>query len=292
MKKEGLAARVSGLSAFFPVVLVSAIFLAIFLKALPLLSLKSWSHLIFSSAWQPQKGEFGLWPFIIGTLSVTAVAFLLALPVSLFTALYLAEYAPNRARKMFLPAIDLLAGLPSVIYGMWGMLMVVPLVSKYLAPLFGTSSSGYCLLTAGVVLAVMIMPTIIHVSVEVLGSVPVSLKEAALALGATRFEVVRYVILKKARPGLLAACILGLARAFGETIAVLMVVGNVPEIPRSLFSPAYPIPALLANNYGEMLSIPGYESALNLAALILLLLVIIFSLLARLYLSRLIRRSV
>jgi phosphate transport system permease protein len=291
MKKESLVVRISGLSAFFPVILVSAIFLAIFLKALPLLTIKSWWHLVFSSAWQPQKGEFGLWPFIMGTISVTAVAFVLALPVSLLTSLYLAEYAPNRVRKIILPALDLLAGLPSVIYGMWGMLMVVPLVSKYLAPFFGTSSSGYCVLTAGVVLAVMIMPTIINVSLEVLASVPASLKEAALALGATRFEVVRHVILKKARQGILAACVLGLGRAFGETIAVLMVVGNVPQIPRSLFSPAYPIPALLANNYGEMLSIPGYESALNLAALILLMLVIIFSLLARLYLSRLVRRS-
>jgi len=291
MKKEKLAAGISGLTAFFPVFLTVAIFLAIVLKAWPLISLKSLPRLIFSSAWQPQKGQFGLWPFILGTLWVTAVAFVLALPISLLTSLYLAEYAPNRVRKIILPAIDLLAGLPSVIYGMWGILMVVPMVNHYLAPLFGASSSGYCLLTAGIVLAVMILPTIINISVEVLSSVPASLKEAALSLGATRLEVVRQVVLKKARPGLLAACVLGLARAFGETMAVLMVVGNVPDVPRSLFSPAYPIPTLLANNYGEMLSIPGYESALNLAVLILLLMVIIFSLLARLYLSRLVRRS-
>lgn len=291
MKKESLAARVSGLIAFLPVILTLAIFLSLFFKASPLLSLKSLPHIIFSAAWQPQRGQFGLWPFILGTLWVTAVAFALALPVSILTSLYLAEYAPARIKKAILPTIDLLAGLPSVIYGMWGVLLVVPFVSNHLAPFFGKSSSGYCILSAGIVLAVMILPTIINISVEVINSVPASLKEAALSLGATRFEVIRHVILKKARPGLIAACVLGLGRAFGETIAVLMVVGNVPGIPRSIFSPAYPIPALLANNYGEMLSIPGYESALNLAAFFLLLIVIIFSLMARIYLSRLVRRS-
>lgn len=291
MKKENLVAGASGIIAFFPVLLTAAIFLAILLKAWPLISLKSLPELIFSSAWQPQKGEFGLWPFLLSTLWVTAVAFILALPVSVLTALYLAEYAPAGVKKIILPAVDLLAGLPSVIYGMWGVLMVVPFVGRFLAPLAGCPSSGYSVLTAGLVLAVMILPTMVNISAEVISSVPASLKEAALSLGATRFEVVKHVILKKARPGLLAAGVLGLARAFGETIAVLMVVGNVPEIPRSLFSPAYPIPALLANNYGEMLSIPGYEAALNLAALILLFVVMAFSLLARLYLSRLVRRS-
>ncbi len=287
--------RVPGLAtapfAIFPVALTAVIFLALLVKSWPLLSLKSLSSLIFSTTWSPSRGQFGLWPFILGTLWVTVTAFLLAVPVSILTSLYLSEYAPARVRRIFQPVLDLLAGLPSVIYGMWGVLVVVPLVGKYLAPVFGHQSSGYSILAASLVLALMILPTIISVSVEVLNSVPLALKEAALSLGATRFEVIRYVVMKKSFPGILAACGLGLSRAFGETIAVLMVVGNVPVIPRSLFTPAYPLPALLANNYGEMMSIPGYESALNLAALLLLVIVVGFSLLARWYLVRISRRS-
>lgn len=291
MPREKVARSLGATLSFFPMFLTAAILLVLLLKALPLISLKSLPALLFSSAWQPVKGKYGLWPFILGTFWVTMTAFILAVPVSILTSIYLSEYAPGRLKKVFRPILDLLAGLPSVIYGMWGVLLIVPFIGKCLAPLFGTYSSGYSILAAGFVLAVMILPTIINVCLEVLNSVPLALKEAALALGATRFEVVRYVVLKKSSPGIAAACVLGLSRAFGETIAVLMVVGNVAQIPDSLFSPAYPLPALLANNYGEMMSIPGYESALNLAALLLLLIVLSFSLLARWYLTRITRRA-
>ncbi|HNS04669.1 MAG TPA: phosphate ABC transporter permease subunit PstC [Candidatus Saccharicenans sp.] len=290
MKKEKGKELVAGLFSLLPIILAISIFLLLLTKAFPLLSLKSLPTILFSSAWQPQKGQFGLWPFILGTIWVTITAFILAAPLSILTAIYISDYASGRLKKWLVPVIDLLAGLPSVIYGMWGILLIVPLVGKYLAPLFGTYSSGYCILTAGIVLAVMILPTIVNVSVEVLSAVPADLKEAALALGATRLEVVRFIVLKKSRPGVAAACVLGLSRAFGETLAVMMVVGNVPLTPTSLFSPAYPLPALLANNYGEMLSIPGYEAALNLAAVVLLFMVIIFSLAARLYLNKLEQR--
>jgi phosphate transport system permease protein len=290
VKKEKGKELVAGLFSLLPIILAISIFLLLLAKAFPLLSLKSLPTILFSSAWQPQKGQFGLWPFILGTIWVTITAFILAAPLSILTAIYISDYASGRLKKWLVPVIDLLAGLPSVIYGMWGILLIVPLVGKYLAPLFGTYSSGYCILTAGIVLAVMILPTIVNVSVEVLSAVPADLKEAALALGATRLEVVRFIVLKKSRPGVAAACVLGLSRAFGETLAVMMVVGNVPLTPTSLFSPAYPLPALLANNYGEMLSIPGYEAALNLAAVVLLFMVIIFSLAARLYLNKLEQR--
>jgi len=290
VKQEKGKELVAGLFSLLPIILAISIFLLLLAKAFPLLSLKSLPTILFSSAWQPQKGQFGLWPFILGTIWVTITAFILAAPLSILTAIYISDYASGRLKKWLVPVIDLLAGLPSVIYGMWGILLIVPLVGKYLAPLFGTYSSGYCILTAGIVLAVMILPTIVNVSVEVLSAVPADLKEAALALGATRLEVVRFIVLKKSRPGVAAACVLGLSRAFGETLAVMMVVGNVPLTPTSLFSPAYPLPALLANNYGEMLSIPGYEAALNLAAVVLLFMVIIFSLAARLYLNKLEQR--
>jgi phosphate transport system permease protein len=187
-------------------------------------------------------------------------------------------------RRGILPFIDLLSGIPSVIYGVWGILVVVPLVGK-LAGAFGVYSSGYSLLAGALVLSIMVCPFIIHVSREVLSAVPDGVREASLSLGATRWQTVKHAVLRKALPGIFAAVVLGLSRALGETIAVLMVVGNVPLIPKSLFDPVYPLPALLANNYGEMMSIPLYDSALLFAALVLLVVVLCCNVLASLVLS-------
>ena len=289
--KDWLGRRVMQVFSFIPGFLVLLIVVGLFWKSRAILAVKPVGRLLFSSAWQPLKGEFGLWPFLMGTLWVTAVALVIALPISLLTAVYLSEYAPRTIREFARPLIDLLAGVPSVVFGVWGMLAVVPFVGRELAPLFGTTSSGYSILAGGIVLAVMIFPTIIHVSLEVFASVPRALREASLSLGATRWETVRRVVLRKGGQGILAAGLLGLSRAFGETMAVLMVVGNVPVVPRSLFAPGYPLPALIANNYGEMMSIPLYDSALMLAALVLLLVVLSFAVVGRWILVRVERRA-
>jgi phosphate transport system permease protein len=170
---------------------------------------------------------------------------------------------------------------------MWGVLFVVPLVKNQLAPLFHSVSTGYSVLAGGIVLAVMVFPIIIHVSVEVLKSVPYELREASLSLGATKWQTVKHVVMRKALPGIVAAVVLGLSRAFGETMAVLMVAGNVAKVPSSVFDPAYPLPALIANNYGEMLSVPLYDSALLLASLVLLAVVLFFNIISRIVLIRL-----
>lgn len=269
-----------------PSLIVFLMLFGLIQKSRPIFVLKSFKELLFSSIWHPLKGEFGLFPFIMGTLWVTAVALIIAIPISLLTAIYLSEYAPRLIRELAKPIIDLLAGIPSVIYGVWGVLLIVPLVSNYLAPLFGTYSSGYSILSGGIVLAIMIFPTIIHVSSEVFSSIPYELREASLSLGATKWETVRHVVLRKGLQGIVAAIVLGLSRAFGETMAVLMVVGNVPRVPKSVFQSGYPLPALIANNYGEMMSVPLYDSALMLAALVLLLVVLSFSVLARIILVR------
>ena len=185
------------------------------------------------------------------------------------------------------PVIDILAGIPSVVYGVWGILVIVPFVSHTIAPLFGKQSSGYTLLTGALVLAVMIIPFILNVMIEVLKTVPEELTEVSLSLGATRWQTIKSVLLRKAFPGIISSLVFGLSRAFGETIAVLMVIGNVAKVPQSLLDPAYPLPALIANNYGEMLSVRGYDSALMLAALILFVIVMIFNLASRLAISRL-----
>jgi len=270
--------------------LVFLLALGLFMKARPILVRESMLRLLFSSSWHPLKGDFGFYPFILGTLAVTAMAMILAIPVCLLSAIYLSEYAHRRLREFVRPLIDILAGIPSVIYGFWGVIVIVPLV-RVLGQAMGTPTTGYSLLAGGIILAIMVFPIIISVSTEVLQTVPVEARETSLGLGATKWETAKHVVLRSARGGILAAIVLGFARAFGETMAVLMVVGNVPKVPTSLFEPAYPLPALIANNYGEMMSIPLYDSALMLAALILLLVVAGFNLLAHLILLRIGRGS-
>jgi len=264
---------------FFINFLALLIFCGLILKARPILGMVSLQELLFSSSWHPMKNEFGLFPFIIGTLEVTLLAMLIALPICMLVAIYLSEYARRSFREIARFVIDILAGIPSVVYGLCGILVVVPFVG-FVGELVGVQTTGYSLLSGGIVLAVMVIPFIVSISVEVLRMVPEPLRENALALGATKWEAIKHVVLKKARAGLISAVVLGFARAFGETMAVLMVVGNVAQIPSSIFDPAYPLPALIANNYGEVMSIPLYDAALMSAALILMLVVTIFSLTA------------
>jgi len=275
--KNLVASKLMFLAAISSSLVVFFIVFALLQKSMPILTTKSLSELLLSSSWRPWKGEFGFYPFVIGTLMVTILAIFLSIPPSLLTSIYLAEYAPSKIRRVIKPMIDLLAGIPSVVYGLWGVLLVVPFIRDYLAPLAGVTTSGYTLLAGGVVLAIMVFPIIISISEEVIKSVPQEVREASMALGATKWQTVKHVVIRSALPGIITAILLGFGRAFGETMAVLMVVGNVPIVPSSLFDPAYPLPALIANNYGEMMSIPLYESALMLAALFLLLTVLLFS---------------
>ncbi len=274
-----------------PAFMVLLILTGLLLRSRPILAEKPFFSILISPSWSPLRGEFGLLSFLMGTLWVTFIALVLAVPVSLLTAVYLSEYAPRFVREFTKPMIDLLAGLPSVIYGVWGVLLVVPLVGRVIAPVFGVQSSGYSVLAGGIVLAIMIFPTIISVSLEIFSSIPDQMREASLSLGATKWETVRYVVLKKGLQGIIAAVVLGLSRAFGETMAVLMVVGNIARVPGSVFDAGYPLPALIANNYGEMMSVPLYDAALMLAAAVLLLVVLVFNILARLILVRVNRRA-
>jgi len=287
--KDRLSAKSMILAMAFTNSLVLLVGLGLVIKSIPILEKKSIFHLLFSSNWHPLKGEFGFYPFIVGTLEVTAIAMILAVPVCLLSAIYLSEYAHYRLREIARITVDIMAAIPSVIYGLWGVIVVVPFVSL-LGKLLNTPTTGYSLLAGGIILAIMASPIIISVSLEVLRTVPLQAREAALALGTTKWEAIKYVVLRNAFHGILSAVILGFARAFGETIAVLMIVGNVPKVPASVFDPAYPLPALLANNYGEMMSIPLYNSALLLSALILLLVVSAFNVTAHLTLIRVEKR--
>jgi phosphate transport system permease protein len=241
--------------------------------------------IIFSSSWKPLSGKFGLLSFIFSSLWVTFISIFLAVPICLLSAIHLTQYAKKWVLKIMHPVLDILAGIPSVIYGIWGILAVVPFV-QYIASFFGKTISGYSIMAGSIVLAVMIIPFILNIMVEVFRTIPEELTEAALSLGASKWQAVKKVLLKKAFPGIISAVGLGVSRAFGETIAVLMVVGNVIKIPQGVFDSGYPLPALIANNYGEMLSIPMYDSALMLSAFVLFLIVILFNILSRLMIVR------
>lgn len=271
--------------------LVIVMLAGLYLRSRPILELGPLSDLLLGLKWRPSRGEFGFAPFIMGSLWVTGLAVAIAVPFALLTSIYLSEYAGKTVRAAANPLIDLLAGIPSVIYGIWGVLVIVPFIKDVVAPACGVFSSGYTVLAAGVILAIMILPVIIHVSLEVFKAVPKDTRDASLSVGATKWQTVKHVVLRKAAPGLVAAVVLGVSRAFGETMAVIMVAGNVPKLPSSLLSPAYPLPALIANNFGEMLSIPLYDAAMMFASLILLLVVVFFNALAKIILVR-IERSV
>jgi len=261
--------------------------IGLFYKSSMLLKDHSVGELLFSTDWRPLSGKFGFLPFIIGSVWVTVVALLIAGPICLLSSIHLTQYAKPFVLRIMHPIIDILAGIPSVIYGVWGILVIVPFISNYLAPLFGKEVSGYSILAGGLVLAVMIIPFVLNILIEVFKTIPLELTEASLALGASKWQTVKHVLIRKAFPGIVSALGLGLSRAFGETIAVLMVVGNVTKMPEGIFQPGYPLPALIANNYGEMLSIPLYDSALMLAALLLFFVVLIFNFISRVAIIRL-----
>ena len=244
-----------------------------------------------TSVWDPIFEQFGALPFIYGTLVTATIALLIAVPLGIGAAIFLAELAPARVSDTLEFFIDLLAAVPSVIYGILGIFIVVPLMRQYIQPalkhslgflpLFQGPRVSVSMLTAGVVLAVMVIPFISAVCTDVFRSVPISQREAALALGATRWEVVRTAVLPYGKSGVFGAILLGVGRALGETIAVAMVIGNRPEIATSLFAPASTLASVIANEFAEATS-DLYTSALLELGLVLLVLTMILNAVARL----------
>ena len=246
-------------------------------------------HFVRSSDWDAVRDAYGAAPFIYGTLVTSSIAILLALPASLGLALFLTEMAPSKVRTVVSFPISILAGIPSVVFGLWGLFVLAPIlrhdVEPFLArtlgflPFFKGPAIGLGYLAAGVILAIMILPTITSIAVEVLRTVPGSLREAALALGATRWEMIRLSVLPYARAGILGATILGLGRALGETMAVTMLIGNSPTISASLFAPGYSLPAVIANEFAEASGMQ--TSALAALGLILFGVTLLLNALAR-----------
>ena len=301
--REWLTQRAFAGITFLTCSVLVVITITLVMRGWPLLVSYPLLELLTGQRWLPSQGLFGFAPFIWGSLEVTSLALVIAVPPALLSGIYLAEYTSTRTRNILKPVLDLLVGIPSVVYGLWGVLFIVPLVRDHIAPwsdrtlgqwlpIFArTNTSGYGLLTAGLVLAIMVYPFIVAIADEVMRTAPRALREAALAVGATRWEATKLIVRRTAAGGLAAAVILGFSRAFGETLAVMMLVGNTPQIPRTLFDAAYTLPALIANNFGEMMSIPLYEGALMTAALLLLGVVLLFNVVTSLMVHRLTSRG-
>jgi phosphate transport system permease protein len=245
-----------------------------------------------SSTWDPVAGEFGAAPAVIGTLLTSAIALLIATPLALGAAIFLAEFAPAWLRQPVAFLVDLLAAIPSVIYGLWGIYVLVPLLRQHVMPfisdtlglgrfaLFAGPAYGNSVLAAGVILAIMVLPYIAAVSREVLLAVPRSQREAALALGATRWETIVGAVVPYARVGILGGIILGLGRALGETMAVTMVIGNTHDISLSLFHPGYTMASLIANEFSEATG-DLHLAALMAVGFVLFLITLIVNAIAR-----------
>lgn len=252
-------------------------------------------HFLVSSSWDPVNDVFGALPFIYGTLVTSGIALVIAVPISIATAVFLTELAPMWLRQPLIMFIELLAAVPSVILGLWGIFVMVPFLSTYcfpwlqkwfgFLPIFQGTILGPSMLAGGIIVAIMIIPIITSVSREILRSVPGLQREAAYALGATRWEVTRIAVLSYAKRGLFGAVILGLGRALGETMAVTMVIGNSPQIVKSLFAPGYTLASVIANEFNETPPAGLYPSALFGIGLVLLGVTVTVNALARLLLK-------
>jgi phosphate transport system permease protein len=269
--------------------LVGAMVAEMIYRALPAIHAFGPSFLV-TSTWDPVAEKFGAVPFVYGTLLSSLLALLIAVPLGIGAAIYLAELAPTWIRTPVAFLVELVAAVPSVIYGLWGIFVLAPLLRAWLQPLLGSTlgflpffrgpSYGVGMLAAGIILAIMVVPFITAVSREVLLAVPNTQREAALALGATRWETTRIAVLRYGRSGLVGAILLGLGRALGETMAVTMVIGNRPEVALSLFAPGYTMASVIANEFTEATS-DLYLAALIEIGLLLFVVTVLVNALAR-----------
>lgn len=287
-------------SAVGILLLVGLLVVELWSNSQPTVKTFGWGFLT-SSRWDPNGGKFGALPFIYGTCVTSFLALLIAVPLGVASSIFLAEMAPPKLSNILTFLIELLAAVPSVIYGLLGIFVLVPVIRDYVVPpltstlgflpIFEGSFYGVSLLSAGLVLSIMVVPFIISVSREVLLAVPVEQREAALALGATKWETTWQIVIPNASTGIIGSIFLALARALGETMAVTMVIGNTPKITASLLSPGYSIAAVIANEFAEA-SGGLYVSSLIFLGLVLFGLTIVINAVARILILTTTRRGV
>ena len=266
------------ISAFSSLLFLSIIFAFILGEGLPLFYKVGTGNIIFGFTWAPTKGFFGIFPMIVSSYMVTLGALIFGAPLALGCATYLSEYASKRMKLFLKPALELLAGIPSVVYGFLGVVYIVPLIREYLG------GPGFSILATSIVLGIMILPTIISISFDSLMSVPATYREASIAMGATKWQTIYSVVLPAARSGILASFILGMGRAVGETMAVIMVAGNALRIPMSLLDP---LRTLTSNIALELAYASGdHRNALFSTGVVLLTIIMILNFIANFWVKR------
>jgi phosphate ABC transporter permease protein PstC len=277
------------------IVLIAYFFIRLIVESEPVFQQVGVVNYLFSADWVPSKELYGALPLLAGTLITSAIALLLGIPVAVATALFVTELAPRRIRGPLTVVVDLLAAVPSVVYGLWGFFFLIPKLKpaeEWFAdtfsfiPFIGGTVTGPNYFIAGLILAIMILPIASAISREVISTVPREHKEAALALGATRWETIRIAVLPYARGGIAGGAMLGLGRAIGETIAVTLVIGNAPVIGDSIFQQGYTLAAVIANEFGEAASNELHRAALIGAGLVLFVLTLCVNGIARAFVVR------
>lgn len=276
-------------------VLIAFFFIRLWVEARPALDRYGYFGFVFGNEWNVSQTIYGAMPMIVGTLITSALALLIGVPIAVAAALYVTELCPPRLREPLTVLVDLLAAVPSVVFGLWGVFILIPKLKPIeqwfsdtfsFLPFIGGHVPGPNYFIGGLILAIMILPIVSALSREVIDTVPTDQKEAALALGATRWEMIRTAILPYSRAGIAGAAMLGLGRAIGETIAVTLVIGNAPNIGDSLFDQGYTLAAVIANEFGEAASDPIHRAALIGTGLVLFVLTLFVNMIARTYVVR------
>lgn len=287
--KERVGVNFIRLSALVILIILGFVIVVLVTKSSLILTTQPFQNL-FSNIWNPsaENAKYGYMPFILGTAVVTLISMGIAVPISVLSAIYIAEYAPKKMRIGIKSFIDILAGVPSVVFGLCGFIVLVQLVRDYIAP--SSPSRGFCIFTASIVLAIMVFPIMISMCTEAFLAISNGLRESSLALGTTKWQMIKKVLLRASFPGIVASVLLGFGRAFGETMAVLMVVGNIPTADIRLFGAASTLPTQIASKYGDLQASPTGESAILFSALLLFIIVALFNILARFMLLRIERR--
>src|SRR6201991_2227942 len=278
----GLAAAILILIAYF--------FIELITESEPVFSKYGVIDFVFSNEWVPSQNAYGALPLLVGTIITSVIALLIGVPVAVASALYVTELAPKRLKQPLTILVELLAAVPSVVYGLWGIFVLIPKLRPAeqwfsdtfaFLPFVGGNVAGPNYFIAGLILAIMILPIVSAISREVISTVPPDLKEASLALGATRWEMIRMAVLPYSRSGITGAAMLGLGRAIGETIAVTLVIGNSPTIGKQLFDQGYTLAAVIANEFGEAANDKIHAGALFAAGLVLFVLTLLLNFAAR-----------
>lgn len=269
---------------------VGLITIFIFHSGLPVMRDYGVFNFIFGSVWKPTSGQYGIFPLILGTLSVTLGALVIGIPTGIACAVFLAEVLPPKPAKMFKSAIELLAGIPSVVYGFFGLVVLVPAIRNYVLPVFQffnpeAATTGFSILAGAIILAIMILPTIVSISENSITAVPAEYKEASLALGANRRETITKVLIPAAKSGIISSIILGMGRAIGETMAVLLITGNMAKVPGGVLDSVATLTGTIAMEMSY--ATPTHQQALFAVGIVLFIIIMLLNIIAQLMMSRL-----